>query len=201
MRRKIQGIMESQQIKKLNVGYLLFYIFIPLVVGAIFTALSFWALQDDTVAMMVMVIVLCCIFWWSLCPGIVYNNTRKKYLAELDARGFIRNYTFKGDGCTVAVNLQNGQIAMIFKWNPRQYFVLPANHITNLWVDDGKMLGGSSRVSFLFILDGVKVRVNTFTSNRVWSMKSNYIVEGISKANIMVENLRQASAAANAALF
>ena len=69
MRRKIQGIMESQQIKKLNVGYLLFYIFIPLVVGAIFTALSLWALQDDTVAMMVMVIVLCCIFGGACVPA------------------------------------------------------------------------------------------------------------------------------------
>ena len=75
--------------------------------------------------------------------------------------------------------------------------ILPANRITNLWVDDGKMLGGSSGVSFLFIIDGVKVRVNTFTSNKIWSMNSNYIREGISKAETMVENLRRAYAAAN----
>ena len=113
-------------------------------------------------------------------------------MKELDASGYVRNHTFNADGCTVAVDIAHGKIAMVFKWNPSNCFVVPANRITNVWVDDGKMLGGTRRVSFLFIVDGVKVRVNTFTSNRSWSMKSNYVLEALSKADMMVEYLQAA---------
>lgn len=54
------------------------------------------------------------------------------------------------------------------------------------------ILEGSSRVSFLFIIDGVQIRVNTFTSNQRWRMDSDYILTGISKADMMVEILNTA---------
>ncbi|MCH5275382.1 MAG: hypothetical protein J1E65_06045 [Lachnospiraceae bacterium] len=189
--------MEPQKIRKVYVPYLLENIFGPILVGAIFTGLGIWAGMNGVTTVIIVVIYMGCFFWWCFGPAELYKNTKRKHLQELDGSGFIRNHTFNADGCTVAADVVNGKIAIIFKWNPKQYYVLPANHITNLWVDDGKMLGGSSRVSFLFIVDGVKVRVNTFTSNRVWSMSSNYILEAISKADLMVENLRKAYVAAN----
>ena len=51
---------------------------------------------------------------------------------------------------------------------------------------------GSGRVSFLFDVDGVKIRVNTFTSNQRWRMDSNYILTAISKADMMVKILEEA---------
>ena len=51
---------------------------------------------------------------------------------------------------------------------------------------------GSSRVSFLFNIDDVKIRVNTFTSNQRWRMDSEYILTGISKADMMVEVIEKA---------
>lgn len=189
--------MEPQKIKKIYVPYLLANIFGPILVAALFTGLCIWAGMNSLTATIMIVIDLGCVFWWCFGPNELFKNTKRKYLKELDDSSFVRNHTFNADGCTVAADTVNGKIAMIFKWNPKQYYVLPANHITNLWVDDGKMLGGTSRVSFLFIVDGVKVRVNTFTSNRVWSMSSNYVLEAISKADLMVENLRHAYAAAN----
>ena len=51
---------------------------------------------------------------------------------------------------------------------------------------------GSSRVSFLFNIDDVKIRVNTFTSNQRWRMDSDYILTGISKADMMVEVIETA---------
>lgn len=189
--------MEPQKITKIYVPYLLANIFGPILVAALFTGLCIWAGMNGVTAVIMIVIDLGCFFWWCFGPNELFKNTKRKYLKELDDSKFVRNHTFNADGCTVAADIVNGKIAMIFKWNPKQYYVLPANHITNLWVDDGKMLGGTSRVSFLFIVDGVKVRVNTFTSNRVWSMSSNYVLEAISKADLMVENLRHAYAAAN----
>lgn len=54
---------------------------------------------------------------------------------------------------------------------------------------------GTSRVSFLFEVDGVKVRVNTFTSNQRWKMDDPKILEAISKADMMVQVLEAAKQA------
>lgn len=189
--------MEPQKIKKIYMPYLLENIFGPILIAIVFTGLCFWAGMNSVTATVMVVIDFGCILWWCFGPNELFKNTKGKFLQEIDNSGFVRNHTFNADGCTVAADTVNGKLALIFKWNPKRYYVLPANHITNLWVDDGKMLGGTSRVSFLFIVDGIKVRVNTFTSNKIWSMSSNYVLEGISKADLMVENLRRAYAAAN----
>lgn len=55
-------------------------------------------------------------------------------------------------------------------------------------------LEGSSRVRFLFDLEGTKIKVNTFTSNKRWRMDSDYILTAISKADVMVEALTAAGA-------
>ena len=121
-------------------------------------------------------------------------------MAELDAQGFVRNHTFNADGCTVAVDLKAGKIAVLFRWNPGKVYVRPAGSITKVWVDDGRggagFLEGSSRVSFLFTVEGMTIRVNTFTSNKRWKMDSDYILTGISKADLMVEALQAAGAGA-----
>ena len=117
-------------------------------------------------------------------------------LQELEGSGFTPNHTFDSDGCTVVVDIVRGKIAMLFFWNPFQSYVLPASRISKIWTDDGKTgvgpLTGSSRVSFLFTVDNIRIRVNTFTSNKRWRMDSDYILTGISKADMMAEALEEA---------
>ena len=50
---------------------------------------------------------------------------------------------------------------------------------------------GTSRVSFLFVIDGIKIRVNTFISNQRWKMNDEKVLEGISKADRWVMLLDQ----------
>ncbi len=193
--------MEQQQIKKRNVTYMLINILGPFVIFAVCILVS--VLVEDRNVMsgaigVAMVAFFGGILWLVIGTDIIYKKQAKKRLAELDATGFTRNHTFTADGCTVAVDVVQGKIAMIFKWNPFQYSTVPANRVTKMWVDDGKTMGGTSRVSFLFVVDDVKVRVNTFTSNRVWSMKSDYVLEAISKADMMIESLKAAYNAAQA---
>ena len=110
--------------------------------------------------------------------------------------GFLPNHTFDSDICTVVVDVEHGKIALIFFWNPFQNYVLPASRISKIWTDDGKTgmgpLTGSSRVSFLFTVDDIRIRVNTFTSNKRWRMDSDYILTGISKADMMAGVLTEA---------
>ena len=47
-------------------------------------------------------------------------------------------------------------------------------------------------MSFLFQVDRVKVRVDTFTSNQRWKMEDPKVLEGISKADLWVQVLSQA---------
>lgn len=53
---------------------------------------------------------------------------------------------------------------------------------------------GSSRVSFLFTIDDIKVRVDTFTSNQRFRMDDKHILTGISKADMMVKSIEEAKA-------
>lgn len=186
--------MEQQKIKKVNVAYLLFHLSIPIIVLTLIAVFAGVVLKADisVVAMIIALGFTASALWWAIGWDSIYKKQREKRMKELDNSGFVRNHTFNADGCTVAVDIVHGQIAIVFRWNPKKCYVLPANRITNVWVDDGKMLGGTSRVSFLFIVDGVKIRVNTFTSNKIWSMKSNYVLEALSKADMMIERLQAA---------
>ena len=118
---------------------------------------------------------------------------------DLDAQGFHRNQTFYGSSQTVVVDVRQGKVALLFFWNPFELFVLPAKRINKAWTEDGAggagFLRGTSRVSFLFLVDKVKVRVNTFTSNQRWKMEDPKILEAISKADMMVQILDEAKRA------
>lgn len=192
--------MENQEkLQKINVIYLLLNIFGPLMLLslAISLVMVLPAPVDYIVMLAAFIFAVC---WWSFLGRKLYDSTKKKKLEELDGQGFTRNQTFNADGCTVAVDLNRGQIAILFRWNPGKVYIRSASQITKVWVDDGRggvgFLEGSSRVSFLFTVDGMTIRVNTFTSNKRWRMDSDYILTGISKADMMAEALKAAGAGA-----
>ncbi len=188
-----------EKLQKINIIYLLLNIFGPLMLMSLAVCLVI-ILPPSVGYAVTMAAFLFAVLWWAILGRKVYDGTKKKKLAELDGQGFTRNQTFNADGCTVAVDLKKGQIAILFRWNPGKVYIRPASQITKVWVDDGRggagFLEGSSRVSFLFTVDGMTIRVNTFTSNKRWRMDSDYILTGISKADMMVEALKAAGAGA-----
>lgn len=188
--------MEQQKIKKMNVPYFIACIFVPIVLIVLVTVIGIAFLPTNVATILMMVFLVASILWWAVGIDKLYKKKKEEKLKELDSKGFVRNHTFNSDNSTIAVDIEHGKIALIFKWNPSEYFVLPANRVTKMWTDDGKKLGGTSRVSFLFIVDGIKIRVNTFISNKIWGMKSNTVLEAISKADMMVEALKDAGQAA-----
>ena len=139
--------------------------------------------------------------WWVFGGRLLFRARTKAVERELDSRGFQREYTFSSGSCTVIIDTEHQQIALLFFWKPFTYFVIPTSSISRAWVEDGRMgsgfMAGSSRVSFLFLADGVKVRINTFVSNKRWRMDSDHILTGISKADRMVRVLQDAGVAAN----
>ena len=134
--------------------------------------------------------------WWICAGRFLFKRKKKALEKELDEQGFSRNQTFYGDGCMVVIDTNKGNMALLFFWNPFEKQIFPVSRIEKAWVDDGRsgagFLEGSSRVSFLFKVDGITVRVNTFTSNQRWRMDTDYILTGISKADMMVKVIEDA---------
>jgi len=192
--------METQEkLQKVAPLYLLGNIFGPVLVMVALLAIGL-ALPERVGLILCMVGVFAAIAWWSIIGRKVYEKSRDKKLGELKDTGFVPNHTFHADGCTVVADLVHGQVALLFRWNPGKVYVRPASVLTGVRVDDGRsgagILEGSSRVSFLFTVEGIKIRVNTFTSNKRWRMDSDYILTGISKADSMVQALLAAGAKA-----
>lgn len=190
-----------EKIKKIDPIYMLVNILLPFVVliGTVALGVLIYDYVPEQVGMILSILgVGFFALWWAYLNRKLYELRREKTLAQLKANGFTPNHTFNADGCTLVVDLEQGKIALVFRWNPKKAYVRPASDLTELRVDDGRggagFLEGSSRVSFLFRVEGMKIRVNTFTSNKRWRMDSDYILTGISKADVMVEALAAAGA-------
>ena len=193
--------MSEAPVKKTNAVYLLLTILVPIVFIAVMGFIGAAFFRDGGAGA---VICLLCpsvavVAWWILGPTAIWNQKKKKMMKDLDAQGFYRNQTFYGGNQTVVVDVQHGRVALLFFWNPFELFVLPAGRITKAWAEDGAggagFMRGTNRVGFLFLIDNVKVRVNTFTSNQRWKMDDPKILEAISKADMMVQILETAKQA------
>lgn len=189
--------MENQKIKKINLLYLLGYIFVPMIVMVICFAISYKFFPKGTMCViLIMGSTFLSVAWWIFGGKIIFKKNKKRLEKLFEEQGFVRNNTFYGDGAEVIVDVNAGKIGLQFFWNPSESYIISAKRITKAWVEDGKsgagFMEGSSCVSFLFTIDNIKVRVYTFKSNQRWKMNSDYILTGISKADKMVNVLETA---------
>lgn len=193
--------MNEAPVKKTNAVYLLLTILVPIVFIAVMGFIGAAFFRDGGASAVICLLCpsVAAVAWWILGPTAIWNQKKKKMMKDLDAQGFYRNQTFYGGNQTVVVDVQHGKVALLFFWNPFELFVLPAGRITKAWAEDGAggagFMRGTNRVGFLFLIDNVKVRVNTFTSNQRWKMDDPKILEAISKADMMVQILETAKQA------
>ena len=188
--------MNNEKIKKTNLLYLLIFIIAPIVIGGAVLAIDVLMLPQNIGPVVSILVFAAAVAWWSYGAKAILKKQQKKLEKQLDEQGFRRNQTFNSKGCVVIVDVNTGMMALLFTWNPFHPYVLSASRISKVWVDDGRsgkgITEGSSQVSFLFTIDGVTIRVYTFTSNKRWKMTDNYILTGISKADMMAEVLENA---------
>ena len=193
--------MNAKTVKKVSPVYLLAAIFVPIILiiaggwlaGTVFLGRGALFMASYSVPLVLSVV------WWMFGMTTIWKQKKKAMMKQLDSQGFNRNQTFYGSNQTVAVDIRQGKVALLFFWNPFEPFVLPASRITKAWTEDGAggagFMRGTSRVSFLFLIDGVKIRVNTFISNQRWKMDDPKILEAVSKADMMVQVLDAAKQA------
>lgn len=190
----------NEKIQKTNIVYLLSYIFIPLVVAAFSILIGALCFKDGGTGAVItfMLIPIIAVVWWIFGGSLIFRQQTRELEQKFASEGYRRNHTFYGRGKTVVLDINKGMIGLVFYWNPGKFYILPASRVNKAWVDDGKMgsgfMEGSSRVSFLFTIDDIKVRVDTFTSNQRFRMDDKHILTGISKADMMVQRIEEAKA-------
>ncbi len=194
--------MEDGKIKKINMLYLLGYIFGPMILIGLGGLIGYLFFKDGGTGAVIffMCPTILAFLWWSFAGTLLFRFKVKAFEADLDSLGVSRNQTFYGRGKLVVLDLVTGQMGIVFFWNPFVSYLVPATRVTKAWVDDGRMgkgfMEGSSRVRFLFVIDDIKVSVDTFTSNQRFRMDSDYILKGISKADMMVQMIEEAKVVA-----
>lgn len=185
------------KVQKTNYAYLLGYILIPLAVGALSVLIGRQFFQAGGVGAVVCFIggPAIAILWWLFGGSMIYKLAKKKMLRQLDSAGIDRRQIFYSDSCVVSVDIRQGKIGLLFFWNPFGVQVVPASRVTRAWTDGAAagIIRSTKRVSFLFEIDGITIRVNTFISNQRWRMNDDKVLEGISKADLWVQVLEQAS--------
>ena len=191
--------MKTDQLKKTNYVYVLGYVFIPLAVAALGLFIGSLYFHDGGAGAVVCMMggPAAAILWWIFGGNAIYKLGKGRMLKQLDEAGFDRRQIFYSDGCVVAMDINRAEMALLFYWNPFAVQIAPASRVTRAWTDDGAagpgVLRGTSRVSFVFEVDDIKIRVNTFISNQRWKMNDDKVLEGISKADLWVQVLDQAS--------
>lgn len=196
--------MENEKIQKVNPLYMLGYIILPIAVMIGLTAIAVAFIENSGVGTIIATIGFAgAVGWYAIGGQKFYKSKVANFEKELDAKGFKRNQTFYGKSQTVIVDVNGGKIASIFFWNPFKYYITSASKVEKAWVDDGRcgsgFMEGSQRVRFCFIFDGITMKVDTFISNQRYKMTDSKILEGISKADLMVGVLNDAKSNAIAA--
>ena len=139
--------MNQEKIKKINVPYLLAYIFVPIAVTAVCYLFGYLFFYDGGMGAVILFMVppAVSILWWIFGGRMIFRGKRKKLMRELEQSGFQPNHTFDSDGCTVIVDIGHGKLALLSFWNPFQSYILPASRIANIRTDDGKSVRMTGR--------------------------------------------------------
>ena len=173
---------------------LILFILLPIAVLAVCVAVSFAIeVSDPVLISLIFGPFIFGFLWWFYGGKWIHKQNVKKtgrQVAELAASGFVTNYVYNG-ACVVRVDMVHRKVALQFCLNPSHCYVVPAEQITRAWVEEGKrgkwIFEGTRKVSFLLMVNGVKVRVPTFVAPQRYSMVSDEVLTGISKADVMVE--------------
>lgn len=191
--------MRSDRVKRTNYGYVLAYVLAPAALAALGVWVGRALLWGDSEwsRLCDMCPLLLAILWWACGGRVIFGLAQRNMLRRLDRADIDRRQIFFSDGCVVAMDMNQAKLAILFFWNPFALYVLPANRVKRAWTDDGAggrgFLRGTSRVSFVFEVDGIQIRVSTFVSNQRWKLDDVRVLEGISKADQWVQVLELAS--------
>lgn len=122
------------------------------------------------------------------------KNTLEK---DVQALTFQNCSTFTSSNAILKIDEATGRIGYIYYLNPTEFVVISAKNIMDIKSDYMKgPLGGTRYVYFQFAYEGKCIKVPTFTSRNMYSLKSAEVMEAMSKADTYAELLERTKGAA-----
>lgn len=119
------------------------------------------------------------------------KKAKKTFTEGLTENGFKNYVTFEGNDAFLAIDNDKNRIAYVANSNPKQFQMANKNELSDIVSDHNKApMGGTSGVYFSFKYNGKKTKVYTYLTNGNASLKSQVILEAISKADYYAELLQ-----------
>lgn len=140
--------------------------------------------------------ILLMIFTFAFIPEIFYKRLEKKALLlekSFIDKDFVYEFKFTSNRGVFYIDPEGGRLGVIWKMNPNEFQLADLSHISDIHTNDGKQLNGTSLVSCQFTYENKDYKIYTLrVTNGLLSMKSQEVVEAVSKADQLCERLRLA---------
>jgi len=121
------------------------------------------------------------------------KKAEKTFNAGLKENEFKNYTTFEASDSFLAIDGVNGRVGYVSNSNSKEFQIAPGCELTDIKSDHVHApMGGTSGVYFTFKYRGKKTKIYTFLTNGNASMKSEAVMEAISKADFYANLLTQA---------
>lgn len=189
--------------KKIDAKFFLVQVVVLVVVSAIIGIIVAAALGDENPVAAGFNLLPVFLFFVALIYGVLGNMftgpiAKKTMEKNAKKENFEKCSTFVTDGsftigAIVKIDETTGRVAYVSYWNPYEFQMVQAKELTKIKSSYKKApLGGTSYVYFEFYCKNKRVRIPTFTASNVYSLKSQVVLEGISKADAFCDLLTNA---------
>lgn len=131
--------------------------------------------------------------WVSFLAGGGFKGAAKKtFKREMETQNFKETSTFTTYNGFLAIDGVDGRVGYVSTHNPKEFQIAKREEITDVKSDYVKgPLGGTTMVYFSFKYNGKRTKIPTFVSNQAHSLKSDRVLEAISKADAYANLLRR----------
>ena len=138
------------------------------------------------------------LFYFGWCNAWNGRTAKKTMEKNSKAQGFGESSTFTARGSfvlgqIVRIDHATGRVAYVSCQNPRQFQMVHARELTGIQSNYiGGPFGGTRYVYFEFYYQNKRVRIPTFTSRSMYSMKSKVVQDSVAKAETYCQKLLRA---------
>lgn len=184
--------------KKTNTTYVAKQWVVSALLILIEIVLLYWFRQNTTaITFLSLAFVATIILSAILIPGKMRKSMEKHATAlekSFPEKDFHCDYKFTAHNSVFFIDT-SGKLAVMWKNNPAELYFVNPSMLSEVRVNDGKQLRGTSIVSCQFKLDGENFKIQTLrVSNGQLSMNDKRVIEAIGKAQKICDMLNETKA-------
>jgi hypothetical protein len=144
----------------------------------------------DLIAWPIVAFLFIFTIWAALGFGASKKNAKKTFKKGIDENHFVNYSTFDASNSYTVIDA-DGRVGFVSAFNPKEFQLAMPNEITNVRSSHiNGALGGTNYVYFAFTYKGKETKIPTFTSNHMHTLEYPLVLEGISKADVFADLIK-----------